>query len=770
MSFEGNQSRTSSSAQLVGDMTVIHCGGCGKSNGPERKFCSQCGQSLWCACEKCGELYAMGESFCGSCGVNLATILDDKVAAFESQLQRAEELRAAFEYPEAIALLQSLTRETDGRLASYVARVRTRLTDVQREMATATARAEAALHEAKQLTKSNAFEGIIGVLSEIPEPLRTDEMQALLRVADSRRKDILSLSGDIRAALESGQVLALMPKLDRLLQLIPDHEQAKTLGFQVRDKLVHVAKQKLAKHQYREAHATLVEIAPFAQTEEIQNLMIKTNELVWLSDGLRSSPIVDPVLLVVADRLLKHAPSNQPVAGICEQLKARAGSRAKDRRFPALPWAKTPKHCHLGMPIDLVGGSNTISGWSELSSKHHLEFPSSFQVACGLALQGVGRGHLDTNLVPKKKSLLSNLGLVGKGMSFRRKKPERRTAWGIDLGGSSLKAVKLVCDEQTGAMVVQACERIEYTRSLSQAADANQEREILKQALEVFTSRETLGESDKICVSIRGTGVLARFVKIPPVDDKNLEKTVAYEVANQIPYPIDELGWDFQQMTEQKDANDQRRVLLLAAKLTTIQERLRLFEDVKIRVDILQGETVALYNFVLHEFFKGEKYGSDGMGDESNRLAENEVVAIVDIGSDLTNVVIGAEDLLSFRSLPTGGNQFTNALLKPFNVTFQQAEQLKFNPSKVRSFRRLYEEFQRVFVNLAGEIERSVAAFNREHPDRKIRRLFVTGGGVQLHGMMRCLVFGPDHLDGSTSTAALVNRPAEGVRSGVFMK
>ncbi len=59
-------------------------------------------------------------------------------------------------------------------------------------------------------------------------------------------------------------------------------------------------------------------------------------------------------------------------------------------------------------------------------------------------------------------------------------------------------------------------------------------------------------------------------------------------------------------------------------------------------------------------------------------LDEVKVVALVNIGASVTNVnILSGPTSLFWRDISFGGNQFTDAMQREFNLSFEQAEGLK---------------------------------------------------------------------------------------------
>ncbi len=106
--------------------------------------------------------------------------------------------------------------------------------------------------------------------------------------------------------------------------------------------------------------------------------------------------------------------------------------------------------------------------------------------------------------------------------------------WGIDLGQSALKALRLQLSG--GEVTATAFDYIEHPKILSQPdADPDQ---LTREALETFLSRNQI-RSDLIAISVPGQTGLARFVKLPPVEAKKIPDIVRFEAKQQIPFPLD---------------------------------------------------------------------------------------------------------------------------------------------------------------------------------------------------------------------------------------
>src|SRR6266480_3325927 len=177
--------------------------------------------------------------------------------------------------------------------------------------------------------------------------------------------------------------------------------------------------------------------------------------------------------------------------------------------------------------------------------------------------------------------------------------PVHQGVWGIDVGQSALKALRLEVID--GVITATAFDYVEHPKILSQPdADPDQ---LTREALEKFLSRNTL-KGDLVAISIPGQSGLARFVKLPPVEEKKIGDIVRFEAKQQIPFPLDEVVWDFQKIgsgTVTDGFAMDTEVGLFAMKRELVSRHLQHFQEVNVEVQLVQMAPLALCNFVAYE-------------------------------------------------------------------------------------------------------------------------------------------------------------------------
>src|SRR6202035_4058562 len=131
---------------------------------------------------------------------------------------------------------------------------------------------------------------------------------------------------------------------------------------------------------------------------------------------------------------------------------------------------------------------------------------------------------------------------------------------------------------------------VEYPKILSQP-DADPE-ELVREALTTFLGRNDL-KGCKVALGVPGQSGLVKFIKLPPVEKKRIPDIVKFEARQQIPFALEEVIWDYQQIGgEDQDASEEdftmAEVGLFAMKRDQINRAILPFRVAGIEVDIVQ--------------------------------------------------------------------------------------------------------------------------------------------------------------------------------------
>jgi type IV pilus assembly protein PilM len=245
-----------------------------------------------------------------------------------------------------------------------------------------------------------------------------------------------------------------------------------------------------------------------------------------------------------------------------------------------------------------------------------------------------------------------------------------------------------------------------------------------RKALIVSTVRNIVREKNikakSVVFSVSGQAVFTRFVKLPPVDESKVAQIIQYEAQQNVPFPIDEVIWDYQLLGS--NAQGELEVVLLAIKSDIIEELTEGIESAGLRTEMVDVAPMALYNAVRYNY--GDLEGC---------------TMVVDLGARTTNLLFLEQNRVFSRSIPIAGNAITQSIAAEFNVPFLEAEHMK----KMQGFVALggaYEEpenetqarvskiIRNVMTRLHAEIARSVNFYKGQQGGSLPARVLLSGG------------------------------------------
>ncbi len=305
--------------------------------------------------------------------------------------------------------------------------------------------------------------------------------------------------------------------------------------------------------------------------------------------------------------------------------------------------------------------------------------------------------------------------------------------WGVEIGQSSLKALR--CHLEGDSVIADTFDFVEYPKILSQP-EAEPEK-LVADALEQFMSRNDLKGNIRIGVSVPGQSGLAKFFKPPPVEVKKVADIVKYEAKQQIPFDLNDVIWDFQQM-EGAQIEDgyalESEVGLFAMKKEAVFRALKPYRDRGMDIDLVQLAPISIYNMVAYEQF-AERMANDTFDPE--HPPKNTV--ILSIGTDASDLVVTNGFRMWQRSIPIGGNHFTRQLTKDLKLTFAKAEHLKRNAMQADDPKLIFQAMRPVFNDMVTEIQRSLSFFKQLNKKSEIENMLVMGNTAKMPGLLQFL-------------------------------
>lgn len=277
---------------------------------------------------------------------------------------------------------------------------------------------------------------------------------------------------------------------------------------------------------------------------------------------------------------------------------------------------------------------------------------------------------------------------------------------GLDIGTSSIKLAEIKKDK--GETQLLRARLIELNLK---------ERGNVAEAVSHILKLEKVHSAEAI-ISISGRSVFCRFVKLPKLTEQKVNQIIKYEAQQQIPFPMDEVVWDYHLLKSSRELG-QINVALVAVKKDIVEHLVGELYRTNVDIETVDVGPYALYNAI--DF-------NDGF----------ENVVILDIGAKTTNIIISKEGKVWTRNLPIAGDDITRAMAEGLNVSFEAAEDRKKKEGLVLLDER--EGYQAqisnlitpVLTDLLTEVSRSIGYYKSQFDSAPFSGIVLTGGTSKL--------------------------------------
>ena len=167
-------------------------------------------------------------------------------------------------------------------------------------------------------------------------------------------------------------------------------------------------------------------------------------------------------------------------------------------------------------------------------------------------------------------------------------------AWGIEIGQFAIKAIRL---ERSGDEVQVTDFSVVPHRKVLSTPDVDA-IEMTRLSLGQLISENNL-ENEHLVISVPGHSAFARFAKLPPVEPKALPEIVKFEAVQQIPFPIEDVEWDYEGFRE--EGSPEVEVGIFAITRERVNERLDVYGEVGLSPETLTLSPVSLFNAMNYD-------------------------------------------------------------------------------------------------------------------------------------------------------------------------
>jgi len=259
----------------------------------------------------------------------------------------------------------------------------------------------------------------------------------------------------------------------------------------------------------------------------------------------------------------------------------------------------------------------------------------------------------------------------------------KKTSIGLDIGSRFIKFVELK-RKKDGIVLTKF-----GIKEIPSDLKSDRDKEKFQLISELFSENNI--KPSNVNIAAGGQSVFVRFVKLLQTKEDKLKQTMKFEAQNQIPFLLNEVAWDWSLLDKVNLST--KKAVIVAIKKNLVDEIISKLKSIKISVDLIDVIPISLYNcMTFNEDYGREKHG-----------------AVVDIGTNSTNLVIFEKGNIWIRSFPVASERIKKA--KDEGI----------------------EEF-------ISEIERSIEYYfmqagEREGDKKKLDELILTGGGSAIENV-----------------------------------
>lgn len=295
-----------------------------------------------------------------------------------------------------------------------------------------------------------------------------------------------------------------------------------------------------------------------------------------------------------------------------------------------------------------------------------------------------------------------------------------KTLAGLDITTSSIKLIEL---SQSGRSFAVECYAAEPSPPNSITEKSIVDAEAVGEAVRRAMKRAGT-KSPEVAIAISGDAAITKIIQMPAnLNENDMEAQVEIQADQYIPFPMEEVSFDYQVIGESETDPEMVDVLLVATRTENVDQRRAAVEAAGLKARVVDVEPFALENactLMTHQMPDG------GIGHN---------VAVVDFGASSTTFSV-LEDLrvIYTRDFNFGGQQLTEEIMRIYGLSLEDAGRAKKEGGLPSNYQP--EVLDPFIDDMTQQVSRSLQFFlasggGRDQPDQ----ILVCGGCANIPGV-----------------------------------
>ena len=295
-----------------------------------------------------------------------------------------------------------------------------------------------------------------------------------------------------------------------------------------------------------------------------------------------------------------------------------------------------------------------------------------------------------------------------------------RRLLGLDITTSSVKLIEL--SESGGQFRVEsyAAEPTPHNAINEKAiVDAEAVGEAIRRAV-----KRSGASAKEAAIAISGDAAITKVIQMPrTLNDSELEGQVELQADQYIPFPMEEVSYDFQVIGPSEKDPEMLDVLLVATRTENVEQRQAAVQAAGLVTRIVDVEAFALENackLMTHQM-------PDGGIDRT--------IAVVDFGASSTTFsVLRNLKVIYTRDFAFGGQQLTEEIMRTYGLSMEEAGRAKKEGGLPSNYQP--EVLDPFIDDMTQQVSRSLQFYlasgsGREQPDQ----ILICGGCANIPGV-----------------------------------
>lgn len=253
------------------------------------------------------------------------------------------------------------------------------------------------------------------------------------------------------------------------------------------------------------------------------------------------------------------------------------------------------------------------------------------------------------------------------------------------------------------------------------------EADAVSQAVSQLWKRAKI-RSKRAVVGVANQRVVVRQMDLPFLEEKEFRESLRFQVADQIPMPVEDAELDFQIIDDYttEDQQHMMRVLLVAAATDMIDSF----------VSAVAGAGLEPVGVDLAPFAVARAVSPAARLESGVAGAE----AVIDVGAGVSNIIVHVNGEPRFvRILLIGGDDITTALSNEMDLEFDEAEAVKLDLGRGVGPPEAHRILASRVGSLVNEIRGSIDYYSSQEDAGLVSSVIVTGGGSLTSGLVPTL-------------------------------